>query len=453
MKFTNPFRAPDLSHIPGPRGLRFISHMFHYQRDSLGALERAYREYGPVVSYPWPISTIILYDLKTIKKILIDKDQIYGKGTQTDQMKAVLGEGLVTNSDRPSWLRNRTVVSREMSSRAIKAYAPIMEEFSKNACEILPDMSDVLVTEFLRKLTFRIAGRVLLGANLTDEDSEAVDSAVLFTARMAHDHMFQLLPVPYWIPVPKNREFHRHLGNLDRVVYKIIREAKSLAVTEQMSIAARLVKSRHPETGEALDDKTLRDEVTTLLIAGYETTSYSVSWILGLLAHHPEEQQAIQLEGESELPLESMEFSRTHPRLYRAILEGMRLYTAIPMSSRRCFGSDQYLGYPVPPGTSVVIPVWVIHRHKNFWDDPETFRPSRFENLDTSNIDQYIPFSKGARRCVGEPFSLVEIGIIVREVLRNFTLTPKEKKLPEPLAHVSLKPRTPLLLNFQRRQA
>ncbi len=452
MKLTNPFRAPDLSHIPGPRGLKFISHMFHYQRDSLGALERAYLEYGPVVSYPWPVSTVILYDLKSIKKILIDKEQIYGKGIQTDQMKPVLGEGLVTNSDRGSWLRNRTVVSKEMSSRAIKAYAPIMEEFSRAACQTLPEKSDVLVTEFLRKLTFRIAGRVLLGANLSDKDSEEVDEAVLFTARMAHDHMFQLMPVPYWVPVPKNLKFHRHLANLDRVVYRILSEAKSLAASEQMSIAARLVQARHPETGQSLDEKTLRDEVTTLLIAGYETTSYTVSWILGLLAKYQEEQKAIQDEGHQHIPLDSMEFAKTHPRLYRVILEGMRLYTAIPMSSRRCFAQDSYLQYSIPAGTSVVIPVWVIHRHSDFWKDPEAFNPSRFEGVDVSQLDQYLPFSKGGRRCVGEPFSLVEIAIIVKEILSNFSITLKDKDLPAPLAHVSLKPRTKMILRFERRK-
>lgn len=451
MRPANPFKAPRLSHIPGPRGWKFISHMLHFQRDSLGALERSFREYGPVVSYPWPVSTVIVYDTTVIKKILIDRDQIYGKGSQTDQLRPVMGDGLVTNSDRPSWLRNRTVVSRELGARAIRAYAPIMEEFSREACRTLGAGSEIDITEFLRKLAFRIAGRVLLGANLTDDDSDMVDRAVLLTARLAHEHMFQLLPIPYFVPTPTNLEFKRHLKNLDRVVYKIIAEAKNTPVSEKMSIAARLVHARHPETGEALDDKTLRDEVTTLLIAGYETTSYSLTWILGLLAYHTDEQSAVRAECDGESPIDSMEFAKSHPRLYRAILEGMRMYTAIPMSSRKSFGTDEYLGKEIPPQTSVVIPVWVIHRHENFWKDPLVFRPSRFEGQDVSLMDNYIPFSKGARRCVGEPFSLVEMAIIIREVLRSFQLKLADSELPRPLSQASLKPAKPMRIRLEKR--
>ena len=452
MKFTNPFRSPDLSHIPGPRGLKFIYHMLHYQRDSLTALERSQREYGNFVSYPWPVSTVIIYDPKVIKTILFDKQQIYVKGVQTDQMIPVMGNGLATNSDRKGWVRNRAIVMKEMSAAALRSFSNVIDGLTEK--ELTHWNSGTIdLTYRMRKLTFEIVGRTLLGAQLSQTDSDEVDEAVLFTSALAHEHMFRLLPVPYWVPVKKNREFKRHLANLDRIVFRLIEEAKISRANGRppQSITERLVSSAHPETGESLDDRALRDEILTLLIAGYETTANSLIWILGLLSERPDLQNTIAEEYFQNPKIESMEFTRTHPELYRTILEGVRLYTAIPMTSRKCQRSDQLGEYLVPENTSIVIPAWVLHRHADYWEDPLAFRPDRFLNQDPNTMDHYIPFSKGGRRCVGEAFSLVEMAIILGRIVGKFRLSPEFSKLPAPVSHVSLKPASPVIVKTSLR--
>lgn len=436
---------PNLNHIPGPRGLAFIRLMLHFQRDSLGALEETYKKYGPIASYPWPISTVIIYDPKIIKQVLIDKNQIYVKGTQTDKMKEVLGEGLVTNNDRESWLNNRVIVSKEMNTRAILGYATIMREMT---IEHLSNWANgtIDISESMRKLTFGIAGKTLLGANLTRKDSDEVDAAVIFTSKMAHDHMFQLLPIPYWVPTPKNREFHRHNNNLTRIVNRLIAEGKS---SKEKNLPPQSIVEKLVHT--TLNDKALKDEILTLLIAGYETTANSLCWILGLLALNQDVQKKIQEEVDRDSKIDSMEFSKTHPWLYTSIVEGIRLYTAIPMSSRKSKGPDQYGAYAIPKNTSVVIPVWVIHRDPNFWEDPLSFKPERFSGVDLATLDTYIPFSKGGRRCVGEAFAMVEMAIIIGNLLKEYSFTSKVSSLPKAVAHVSLKPEVPLELEVSKR--
>lgn len=440
----NRFSLSGLRHIPGPRGLEFIKLMFHFKRDSLGALEETEKHFGKIASYGWPINTIIIYDTDLIKQVLGDKNKIYVKGSQTDEMKVVMGNGLVTNNDRKSWLRSRVIVSKELGPAAITGFAKIIDDLTQQKIKRWEE-SNAQELDFsieMRNLTFAIAGKTLLGSDLTDEDARLVDEAVLYTSKMAHDHMFELFPMPYWVPTQKNKTFHKHNGNLSSVVKRLLKQEKEHSdQSKAASILQRLVYAKNPDTGEGLSDIELKDEVITLLIAGYETTSNTLSWIFGLLAKHQTIQEEIrkELEASSEA-ITSINVKKTHPLLYKSILEGIRLYTAIPMSSRKNLEVDNFLGFKVPKNTSVVIPVWNIHRSEKYWKDALSFNPSRFNNVEVNRLDHYLPFSKGERRCVGENFSIIEVAIIISEVLRKYKLELVGTDLPRPISHVSLKP-------------
>lgn len=447
MKYINSLRnfisLSGLNHIPGPSGLNFIKLMLHFKRDSLGALESTEENYGEVVRYGWPINTVIIYRTDLIKQVLGDKNKIYVKGEQTDEMKVVMGEGLVTNNDRKSWLRSRIIVSKELGSKPIIGFSKTIKDLTDSTIQSWRDNSKTQL-DFsieMRNLTFAIAGKTLLGSDLSKEDAKIVDDAVLYTSKMAHDHMFELFPTPYWVPTKKNRLFHFHNGNLSRIVERLIDNEKQSVSHETSSILQRLVHAKNPETGESLSDKELKDEVITLLIAGYETTSNTLSWVLGLLSKHRKIQEEIRFEIESsQTTIESIKFKTTHPKLYCAILEGMRLYTAIPMSSRKNLVDDNFDFYKIPKSTSVVIPVWNIHRSERFWPDALSFKPERFTGVDVNRLDYFLPFSKGERRCVGENFSLVEVAIIVSEIIKSYDLELTTKELPKAVSHVSLKP-------------
>ncbi len=433
-----------IRHIKGPRGLNFIKLMFHFKRDSLGALEETEKQFGEIASYGWPINTIIIYCPKLIKQVLGDKNKIYVKGAQTDEMKVVMGEGLVTNNDRTSWLRSRIIVSKELGPAPIALFSKIIDDLTLQLVKKWKsqESAELDFSLEMRNLTFAIAGKTLLGSDLTNEDARIVDEAVLFTSKMAHDHMFELFPLPYWVPTKKNKEFHFHNNNLSSIVSRLLAQEKENSnESSARSILQRLVYAKNPETGVGLSDQELRDEVITLLIAGYETTSNTLSWIFGLLSKHPEVQDRLRQElQESPEEITSINFKTTHPYLYQVILEGIRMYTAIPMSSRRNLKEDSFNGQKVPVNTSVVIPVWNIHRSEKHWDKPLVFNPSRFEGVEVNRLDHYLPFSKGERRCVGENFSLIEVAIIVSKVLLSFELELIGTELPRAVSHVSLKP-------------
>lgn len=452
----NSLSLSGIRHIKGPRGLNFIKLMFHFKRDSLGALEETENQFGDIASYGWPINTIIIYCPKLIKQVLGDKNKIYVKGAQTDEMKVVMGNGLVTNNDRKSWLRSRVIVSRELGPAPITIFSKIIKELSSQlVSKWSTDKKNKLDFSIeMRNLTFAIAGKTLLGSDLTDEDARIVDEAVLFTSKMAHDHMFELFPLPYWVPTKKNKKFHFHNNNLTKVVTRLLDQEKENSDEKSArSILQRLVYAKNPETGVGLSDQELRDEVITLLIAGYETTSNTLSWVFGLISKHPEIQSRLREEINSTAKeIESIDFKKTHPYLYQVIIEGIRLYTAIPMSSRRNLKDDEFNGAKIPKNTSIVIPVWNIHRSEKYWENPLEFNPSRFDGVEVNRLDHYLPFSKGERRCVGENFSLIEVAIIVSKVISKFELELEGAELPKAISHVSLKPENGMPIKLKELQ-
>lgn len=426
--------------------------MLHFVRDSLGALEAAQAQYGNMVSYPWPINTVIAYEPAAIAHVLADPRRIYVKGAQTDEMKVVMGEGLVTNNDRASWARRRALVTQVMSASAVRGFAPTFASLTEAMLERWQGQAQVDASLELRRLTFAIAGRTLLGADLTDDEGATVDEAVRFTSRVVHEHMFRLVPLPYWVPTASHRAFHQHCRGLDAVVARLIAGASSTsAAAKHDSVLERLVHARD-DHGAPLDPRALRDEILTLLIAGYETTANTLSWVLGLIAAHPDVQARLHAELDaSGADITSVDYRKTHPWLSLTMLETIRLYTAIPMASRRATHDDELAGYHIPANTSVVLPVWVLHRDARFWKDALTFSPQRFQGCPTHKLDHYLPFSKGERGCVGQTFALVEVAVIVARVLSRFSISLVEPSLPRAVSHVSLKPEGGLELRVRPR--
>ena len=185
------------------------------------------------------------------------------------------------------------------------------------------------------------------------------------------------------------------------------------------------------ESGRGMDDKELRDQLMTLLLAGHETTATALAWTFDLLLRHPAELARLRASvaaGEEDL-------------LRATIAESLRLRPVIPLAGRRLAESLEADGRVLPPGTDVSAAIWLTHTRADLYPEPFAFRPERF--LDTPpDTYAWIPFGGGIRRCLGAAFAEFEMRIVLREVLtrcdlrsaatgpeptgrRNITLSPK----------------------------
>ena len=181
------------------------------------------------------------------------------------------------------------------------------------------------------------------------------------------------------LPLPANRRFWRALRDLETVVYRIIADRRRSG-RDEADLLSMFLSARDEETGAGMNDRQLRDEVMTMLLAGHETTSLALSWTYHLLTRHPGVERSIEAEvdrviGRARPAIEHLE-RLTCTR--RAIDESLRLYPPAWGFSRQALGDDEIGGYHVPKGSLVFLIPFVVHRRPTLWPDPERFDPDCF---------------------------------------------------------------------------
>jgi cytochrome P450 len=208
---------------------------------------------------------------------------------------------------------------------------------------------------------------------------------------------------------------------------------------------ARLVVARDPVTGASMNDEQLIDNLLTFYLAGHETTSKALTWTLYLLACSAQWTEALTEEiarvtgGE---PVSSEHIDKL-VLTQQVIKESMRLYPPVPTTSRQAIGEVRLGEYSIKAGTSIVIPIYAIHRHQKRWHNPNAFDPTRFSAANEGNISryQYMPFGAGSRICIGMAFAMIEITSILATILQNARLAPANDRPPFPVARITLQPK------------
>ncbi|MFP5459423.1 MAG: cytochrome P450 [Bacteriovoracia bacterium] len=447
--FSRAFIFVKLGHIPGPRGRAFFSYVRGFQQDILGYFTKVYEDFGHIASFSWPMNSVIIYSPEFVKAVLIDQASSFEKGNQIGELKAVVGNGLATNNDEPSWRRNRSIISREFGSKAFESSSSKMVQIIEESINLIePGVCGV--SSLIKKITFDVATNIFLGLDANSSESTCVEEAVSFTSEITYQRIFEFLPLPYWVPTQTNRRFNRHYRDLEAIVGKILKAPKD-SDAPQGGVLRRLLSAKDPDSGKGMSVTEIRDEILTIMIAGHDTSSHTLIWTLGLIAQHPDVQEKIYQEILDADHLDVSRATQGTPFLQNVLFESMRLYPAFPVLSRKA-KSEVYLGeHRIPPQTNVVIPIYVIQRSEEFWESPLQFLPKRFENRDALNSFSFLPFSKGKRRCVGEIFAMTEMTVILMMLLKKFKVSLVESCLPDPIANVTLKPEVDIVLRFEMR--
>jgi cytochrome P450 len=186
-----------------------------------------------------------------------------------------------------------------------------------------------------------------------------------------------------------------------------------------------LVAARDPETGVAFSRPQLRDQMSTMIVAGHETTALALFWAFYLLASAPAEQDRVAQEVKAvDLSVEAAATALPKLPYTRAIVnEALRLYPPVPAVVRMASARDEVGGTTIPGGSLVMISPWVLHRHLRLWNNPEAFDPSRFlGDKPLAHRYAYMPFGAGPRVCVGAQFALAEVGLVLAMLVQKFEI-------------------------------
>ncbi|GAB1288761.1 Cytochrome P450 4A14 [Apodemus speciosus] len=208
------------------------------------------------------------------------------------------------------------------------------------------------------------------------------------------------------------------------------------------------------ENGNSLSDEDLRAEVDTFMFEGHDTTASGISWIFYALATHPEHQQRCREEVQSILG-DGTSFIWEHldqmPYTTMCIKEAMRIYPPVPSISRELSSPVTFPdGRSLPKGITVTISIYGLHYNPSFWPNAKVFDPSRFAPDSSRHSHAYLPFSGGARNCIGKQFAMNELKVAVALTLLRFELLPDPTRIPVPRARIVLKSKNGIHLRLKK---
>ncbi len=443
---------------PGPRGLAVLREVRRIGRDPLGVYADAWRDYGDLVGAclgPWDV--LLAFHPDAVRHVLHDRHALYHKQNLDYRLlKPILGEGLVT-SDGELWRRQRRLIQPSFQRQRIAAFAGLMTARAGATLERLDEATRtgaiVDLAEEMRRLTLEIAASALFrveGAALAREVGEAftiVNRHVLWEFR----HPLLALPGVRALPIRESRRARAAIARLDAIVARIVAERRRRGVHGDDLLSGLL--AAQDERG-GMSDRQLRDEVMTMLLAGHETTANGLAWTCHLLAGAPPVADRVAAEAARVLDAAVTKADATSLTYTRMVIdEALRLYPPVWTFSRTPRADDEILGYRVPADAVVILSPWVTHRHPDFWPDPTRFDPERFLPARVADRHRfaYFPFAAGPRQCVGEPFALLEMTLVVAAIGRRFRLTSAHPQplVPEPL--VTLRPRGGVPVRVARR--
>jgi cytochrome P450 len=447
---------PALARPPGPK-LRFVGGFRTFRHDALGFLLQTARTYGDVAWFRvGPFDIYLLSHPDHVRDVLVAGHHAVTKSRVLQEARRILGDGLLT-SEGDTHKRNRRLLQPLFHHQRITGYSEVMTRYAARASERWRDGQELDLHEELMALTLAIVGKTLFG---TDVD-EAVAQRVAGSLRTMFD-MYDRFFMPFAeylerLPLPANRRFWQAKASLDEVIFGLIRDRR--ADGDRSDILSMLLAAGDGDGGHAtpsgMSDRQIRDEATTIFLAGHETTSIALTWTFYLLSQSPEVEERLHRELDEVLggrnpgpsDLLRLEFTR------RVLSESLRLYPPAWTMGRSVVADLPLGGYVVPAGATVLLSQYVIHHDPRWYPDPWRFDPDRWEPAAVAARPKYsfFPFGAGPRMCIGEDFAWME-GMLVLATIAGrwrFRLVPGQRIALSP--RITLRPKHGMRMKVERR--
>ena len=429
---------------PKAPGLPFVGNLLTYLDDPLRFLRSTRDRHGDVVRVALgPLEVTLVSHPDLVEDVLITRNKLWLKDRfiQTT-LRPVLGDGLLS-SEGDFWRRQRRLAQPAFHRDRIAAYGSTMVDFTERLATTWRDGEVRDVHKDMMRLTLDIVAQTLFGASVGDQ-AEDVGAALESMLAVAVDPIYMLLPFLTRMPTPGRRRFDGAVAKLDAIIYGVIEKRRSSRAEESNDLLSMLLHAQD-EDGSRMSDKQLRDECMTLFLAGHETTALLLSWTWLLLSQHPEVDAKLARELEEVLGDRPATLADV-PNLRvtaQVIAESLRMYPPAWSMGREAREDVVLGGFLVPRGTQVWFCPWSIQRDGRWFEDPDTFRPERWEGdlAKTLHKFAYFPFGGGPRLCIGQAFAQMEAVLLLATLARSFRIEVLAEPAAIPDPSVTLRPK------------
>lgn len=433
-------------HVPIPeKRLGRLAFFAAMVRNPLEVLPRAVYEQDFVVAGKAMRPRVWVTSPALVKSVLLDNKDKYGKLTQIRLLSPLLGKGLLT-SEGAEWKWQRQAAAPLFRPQELSAFVPSFVRAAEGTLarwRVAVPGTIHAVDDDMTRATFDVIADTLLPS--ADERFAAIVRDCIRSLQRfgGWDILYAQMNMPRWVPKPGMLTSRHVVTTLRSAVMQVARERRAAAPGDDLF--ARLIAARDPETGRAMDDEQIVDNLLTFYLAGHETTAKALTWTLYLLARSPEWTARVRDEIEAVTggaPVKAEHIDRL-ALTQQVVKESMRLYPPVPIMSRQAV-LDTTLGeHRIAAGTSVLMPIYAIHRHEARWEKPAEFDPGRFATEREVKMPRYhyMPFGAGPRICIGMPFAMMEAVAITASLVRGARFEWAGREEPVPVARVTLMPK------------
>ncbi|KAA1260073.1 Pentalenene oxygenase [Rubripirellula obstinata] len=393
-----------------------------------------------------------------VKQVLQDTHTSFDKNSLIyDRFRVAFGGGLVVAEGQP-WKRRRKSMQPSFGPTTIQHFFDLMVHATDRMTDQWDqDYQEAVafdIAKEMNKLTLQIAGRALF--------SNGFDSA---SERISHwtqiiNHYVAKPPLPIirssWFPSRTNFRFFRALDEFHTFLKQMISDRQDAAGHHDLLSMLMAAGNLGSDDDPPMTDLEIVEETLGMIIGGHETSSSALTWIWYELQQNPAIQQRLhdeldQVIGNREIQLSDL------PKLkfVRMIIEeALRLHPPFWFENRNAMTDVTLGGATLPMGSMVVFSRYSLHRHEQFWENPDSFNPNRFdpENME-NNRSTYatVPFGGGPRICIGIHFAMMELTVAVSSIAKRFEVIIDESNRHRMAAHLTMTPKHGLRVRLKRR--
>jgi len=395
---------------------------------------------------------IVTIDPAVIQHVLKTNAENYHKSEiQVKRMGHFLGKGLLTTHGEP-WKTQRRLIQKGFDRKQLDALAIIMQDSLEDSLRDFDTQirsGPVDIYPQLMRITFAMVARSLFGARLKNEDIDLVSHTICTVQEFIVRQTLQPYLNPWFAVSGELRRHEEMRTRADAVLLEYIKKRRNEAPGQDL--LQTLMDARYTD-GEGMTDELILSESMQLLVAGHETSSNALSWLLYLLSSRPDCLERVRQEFEDALgdaPLGHADLPK-FVFATQVIQEALRLYPPFWMVDREAIADDRVGDVVIPAGSMVIVHVYGAHHSAKHWPDPETFDTDRFlKGTEKERVPfTYLPFGGGPRTCIGNHYAMLQILMILSDLLRRYDFQTVPGQTIEARPMVILRPKHGIRMTF-----
>src|SRR4051794_33303916 len=378
-------------------------------------LERLRRRYGNMFSIKvlGLGEMVVLADPALIKHTFTADPTTLHAGSRSP-LRRVLGDNSLLGIDEDHHMEQRRLLLPPFKGQRMKAYEPLIEEIAIAEVQRWPVGVEFPTASSMQRITLRAILRAVFGA----EGARLHELEALLPPWTEQGQQLSRFPQIQkdWGRFSPWGRFLRLRARVDAILDTLTEDAKRApGLADRVDVLALMVQARRDD-GSPLANGEIRDQLVTMLAAGHETTSHTLSWAVERLRRHPDALARLV-----------DEVDQGNGKAYRdaVIREVQRMRPVVAFSGRFTMQPFEVGGYRIPPGVLLALSAGLTHYDPRLFEEPERFRPERF--LDKlPDTYSWIPFGGGIRRCIGATFAHMEMDVVLRVLLERVELLPTD---------------------------